>query len=125
MILKVGKIARSILGVAFAALLMLAAVTPAFAEVGCLEDRLEHSAEVSEPSFLEQITSAEPEGDEQKALPGQPAHCAFSHCGHAVPPLPLQGADQAAAFPSADYVALQERHVPTSNGDGPYHPPRA
>ena len=124
MISFVGQAARSIVGAAFAVLLMLAAVTPAFAELGCFEDRVEHTAEVNFSDADHVSAPAEPTDDQNGPL-GQVKHCAFSHCAHGFAPGSLQNPAANGEYQSVTFPVLEERRTAAAHADGPYHPPRA
>lgn len=116
----------SSIGKAFlAALLLFAAATPAFAELGCIEDAQAHAVEGSAADSFA-LSSAESDQDKQKSAPiGQGTHCAFSHCAHGLPGLP--SASGSAQFHSIalTYPPLLADRLLAAVRDGPYHPPRA
>jgi hypothetical protein len=106
-------------------LLMMVAVTPAFAEIGCLEDSFSHlqSAVDHDDAAATSDDIASPENGQSQ--PRQPMHCAFSHGVHslAVPAFP-------AATPDHDdsgsmYPRLAAHVLDSASPDGPYHPPQA
>lgn len=120
--LGIGKLIRA----ALAALLMLAATTPALAEVGCLEDGFSHMQVASngDGENGQAIEDGSPSSGDQRSN-AQPAHCAFSHSAHGF------------AVPAASAVDL-DSHTDRENffwstagplvaaaPDRPYHPPQA
>ena len=115
----------SIIGRAvFTVLLLLAATTPSFAELGCFEDAQAHAQEsVSAPVSA---VSADTSDSEDKSRPvGTGAHCAFSHCGHGIAGTP---ADRTAIDDRSNelsYCPLRPDRLDAAPRDGPYHPPRA
>ena len=110
---------------AIAALLMLAAVTPALAEVGCFEDSFIHMQTAAdshdEGAVAEDATPDE--GDRGPTSP--PKHCAFNHGAHgfAVPTGAATDLDPHAV--RAGYSSLIVRPLVAVAPDTPYHPPQA
>ncbi|PWG01984.1 hypothetical protein [Sphingosinicella humi] len=119
---SIGKIIRT----ALAVLMMLAAFTPALAEVGCLEDSISHM-EVAGDAHDEGgqvIENSFPDDGDRGSQP-QPAHCAFNHGAHG-------SAIPVTAATSVDHSTDKETHLwsdarplTATAPDGPYHPPQA
>ena len=109
----------------FTVLLLLAATTPSFAELGCIEDSQAHAQENVSPqavSFIQSDTS----GSEDKSRPaGTAAHCAFSHCAHGIAGTPPERAAVGDYSNELSYPALRPHQLDAAPRDGPYHPPRA
>lgn len=106
--------------------LMLAAATPAFAEIGCLEDQFEHSVAQTQDFSSNEVALSTPSGDEDENSPsGQPMHCAFSHCTHAFPGSPLRSDGSQQLVSGLSYVSQIVLPLAGAPRDGPYYPPRA
>jgi hypothetical protein len=120
-----GAMLRWICRAAIGVLLMLAAGTPSFAEVGCFEDAVRHSQEASATGSAALAQAPAEDGDEQDSPSDRAKHCSFGHCPHWVPVAPPQRAAHAEGFGEqvyAPFVALA--HSQSAQG-GPERPPRA
>ena len=118
---SIGKIIRTALAV-----LMMAAFTPALAEVGCLEDSISHM-EVAGDAHDEGdqvIENSSPDDGDRGSQP-QPAHCAFNHGTHgsAIPVASAADVDHHAD--REKYLWSIARPLAATTPDGPYHPPQA
>ncbi|HET9639573.1 MAG TPA: hypothetical protein VFP12_10230 [Allosphingosinicella sp.] len=102
-----------------------ASVTPALAELGCIEDEAGHSqtaAVYDEDGHRLENPAPGQDGDDSS---DKAPHCGFSHASHgfAVPPAPSgsvthEGRRQTFEMALARPLAAFAR-------DGPYHPPQA
>ena len=116
---------RSLLRSAAALLIAFAALTPALAELGCIEDQAGHSqaATVLNDSGhrLEKPTPAQ-DGEDTGS---KSSTCGFSHASHgfAVPPAPCGSVSHNDAGQSFEMTLV--RPLAASARDGPYHPPQA
>ena len=109
----------------FAVLLLLAAATPSFAELGCFEDAQAH-AEESVSAQAVSAVYADTSGSEDKSRPaGTATHCAFSHCTHGIAGTPPERATIDDGSNELSYSALRPDRLDAAPRDGPYHPPRA
>ena len=119
---SIGKMIRT----ALAVLMMLAAFTPALAEVGCLEDSISH-IEVAGDAHDEgdQVIENSPPDDRDQRSQPQPAHCAFNHGAHgsAIPVATSAGVEHHAD--KEKYLWSKARPLGATAPDGPYHPPQA
>ncbi|MGS1016108.1 hypothetical protein [Allosphingosinicella humi] len=120
--LSIGKLIRA----ALAALLMLAATTPAFAEVGCLEDGFSHMQLASEGHAEggQTIENGSPNSGDQRSK-AQPAHCAFSHGAHGTVISAATAVDLDPHMDREDFFSSIALPPATNAPDGPYHPPQA
>ncbi len=102
-----------------------AAVTPALAELGCIEDEIAHSQAPasydSDGHRLESGTSGE-DGDEGA---GKAPHCGFSHGSHGFA-VPAAVGGKVAHERGGQMFEIQiVRALAAFARDGPYHPPQA
>lgn len=121
--LTVNGLMRAFTKALVAFVLLLSALTPAVAEVGCFEEaRVHESAQVSQTA--EVLTAIGSDADGGSGA-GKASHCAFSHCCQAVP-LKTAGRNLGAGDLGASLysIAADDRLVPALQ-DGPYHPPQA
>ena len=109
----------------FAVLLLLAAITPSFAELGYIEDGQAHAQESVSPEVVS-VVHAGTTGSDDKSQPTETAeHCAFSHCAHGIAGTPAARAADGDYSNELSYPALRPHQLDAAPRDGPYHPPRA
>ena len=110
---------------AIAALLMLAAITPVLAEVGCLEDSFTHMQEAADShadgAVVEDVT---PDNRDRNPT-SPPAHCAFNHSAHGFAVTVGAAMDLDPHADRAGYRPLKVRPLIATGPDTPYHPPQA
>ena len=106
-------------------LLMMVAVTPAFAEIGCLEDSFSHLQSASDHDDQDAAVDDISSPENGQSQPRQPMHCAFSHGIHslAVPASPAVTPDHDDS--GSTYPRLAAHVLDSASPDGPYHPPQA
>jgi hypothetical protein len=102
--------------------LALAAATPSFAEVGCFEEAVKHSQELT-ASGGDAVAQAPVEGDEGPQS-DRPSHCAFGHCAQWVPAALPGRATSSHAIVGRLYPPFLVHRRDQSARDGPERPPR-
>ncbi|HEY5722374.1 MAG TPA: hypothetical protein VIT45_08630 [Allosphingosinicella sp.] len=102
-----------------------ASVTPALAELGCIEDQRAHSlgAAVSGDDNHGIENPAPVQGDEDST--GKTTHCGFSHASHGLAVPPAECADIGHEDGRQTFDAARARPLAAFARDGPYHPPQA
>ena len=102
-----------------------AAVTPALAELGCIEDEISHSQSAAvydaDGHRLESGTPGEDGDDGASKAP----HCGFSHGSHGFAVPAASGAKSAHAPCRQIFETQIVRPLAAFARDGPYHPPQA
>lgn len=102
-------------------LLALAFVTPAMAEVACLEDSVSHlQADGSAAAEISAGGEQESNGSREKA-----GHCAFSHGAHCAAVQPASATAKAWEASASSFAGVPARPLIPSSRDGPERPPRA
>jgi hypothetical protein len=113
----IARIVRRMLG---ALLLALMIVSPAAAEVGCVEDAIVHAQDV----LSNDVQVDEPQDESERDAPDQVSHCAFSH-GHCAAVVVSGMADL--GVDPVESVQASPDTIQAAGGarEGPERPPRA
>lgn len=115
---------RMVLHAVVTLFIAFASVTPALAELGCIEDEAAHSQSAAvydeDGHRLESPTPGQDDDAADKA-----PHCGFSHASHgfAVPPAP--GSSASHEDGRQTFERTLARPLAALARDGPYHPPQA
>ena len=116
---------RSLIRSAAALFIAFAAVTPAVAELGCIDDQAGHSQTAAvydaDGHRLESPTSGQ-DGDESG---GTTPHCGFSHASHGFAVPPAADGDVSHEDSRQTFETALARPLAAFARDGPYHPPQA
>lgn len=106
-----------------ALLLAMAFVTPALAEIGCVEESIVHLQDSYGSGAGEQAASDPAEPDDESRT-GQPDHCAFNH-GHCAGLLTTTARTEQSLSHSDRYMRLAARPLTANALDAPERPPSA
>ena len=102
-----------------------ASLTPALAELGCIEDQAGHSQTAAvydeDGHRLESPTSGQ-DGDDAG---GKAPHCGFSHASHGLAVAPATGESVSHEGSRQTFETALARPLAPFARDGPYHPPQA
>ena len=102
-----------------------AAVTPALAELGCIEDEIAHSqAPTTYDADGHRLESGAP-GEDGDDGAGKAPHCGFSHGAHGFAVPAGSGGKIAHEAGGQMFETQIVRPLAAFARDGPYHPPQA
>lgn len=116
---------RSLIRSAAALFIAFAAVTPAVAELGCIDDQAGHSqtaAVYDTDGHRLETPAPRQDGDESG---GTAPHCGFSHASHGFAVPPAADGDVSHEDSRQTFDTALARPLAAFARDGPYHPPQA
>lgn len=119
--LSIGKLIRT----AIAVLLMFVAITPALAEVGCLEDSFVHMEAEGDSHGAELVLENPAPNNSDDSQRSAPMHCAFNHGAHGFAVPVVSQVDVESHADREAYLSSIARPLISTVPDGPYHPPQA
>lgn len=102
-----------------------ASLTPALAELGCIEDQAGHSQTTAVYDEDGHRLESPASGQEGEAAGGTAPHCGFSHASHGFAVPPATGGDVSHQDSRQAFERTLARPLAAFARDGPYHPPQA
>lgn len=116
---------RMALRAAVTLFIAFASLTPALAELGCIEDQASHSQATAAYDEEGHRLESPASGQDGKDAGGNASHCGFSHASHGSAVPPAAGGSLSHDHGRQTFETALARPLAAFARDGPYHPPQA